>query len=158
MATTATIAHPKLEVRSLVPPFELLSAEGQAVNIWRFKQQKNLLLVFLPDADCPGCMEFLDSLVREYHQYHEERTEALVIVKGDADAAVHLTDRLNPPFHILYDPEGHVTQQYTYETPAVFVTDRFGELRAEWIARDGRFPTQKDILDTVDLINLECPE
>lgn len=158
MATTATIEHPKIEVRSLIPPFELLSAEGQAVNLWRFKQQSNLVLIFLPIPDCPGCTEFLDVTKRNYHQYHDERTVALVIVRGDADAAVSLRDRLDLPFQILYDPDGHVTQQYAYETPAVFVADRFGELRAEWTAGDGRFPSQKDILDTVELINLECPE
>ena len=38
------------------------------------------------------------------------------------------------------------------------VDNRFGELRAEWFARGGRFPAQKEILDVVELINLECPE
>lgn len=154
----AVMAHPKLEIRSLIPPFELLSAEGQAVNVWQFKQWNNLLLLFLPGADCPGCMEFLDGLKRDYHQYHEERTVALVIVRGGVHEAVNLRDRLDPPFQILYDPEGHVTEQYAYQTPAVFVTDRFGELKAEWIARDGRFPSQKDVMDVIELINLECPE
>lgn len=53
------MAKPRLELRSLIPPFELPATDGRAVNIWQFKQKSNLVLVFIPGADCAGCTDFL---------------------------------------------------------------------------------------------------
>ncbi len=146
----AIATAPRLEIRTMIPPFELPSADGRSVNVWQFKQRQNLVLVFLPSLNCPGCAEFIESTSENAHEYDEEGTVVLLIVRSDIEAAV-----LHSPLEVLYDRDGRVTEQYTSVLPAVFVADRFGELQAEW---QGRFPSQKDILDAVELINLECPE
>lgn len=152
-------AEPKLQVRTQIPPFQLMSADGQAVNIWDFKALKHMVLVFLPRSDCPSCIEFLRTAVNTYNQYEEERAVWLPVVRGNVEQAVAIRDAVQPPFPVLFDPEGKVTGQYTNVLPAVFVADKFGELYAEWfVGTTGIFPSQKDILDVVELINLECPE
>jgi peroxiredoxin len=155
MAVTET----KLNPRQMIPPFELMSADGNAVNICDFKGRKNMAIFFLPGGDCPVCTEFLHTVVNAYHHYEEENTAVLPIIRDGVERAVALRDELKPPFPILYDEMGKVTAQYTDRVPAVFVVDRYGELYAEWVVGPGgSLPTQKEILDVADLINLECPE
>jgi len=155
----AVMLRPKLKLRSLIPVFQLMSADGRAVNIWDYKSRKNMVLAFLPASDCPECVEFLRSASNMYHRYEEENAVLLLIVRGGVESATALYDKLHPPFPILYDEIGEVTRRYTDVVPAVFVADKFGELYAQWIVGpDGFLPTQKEILDVVELINLECPE
>lgn len=155
----AVAVEPKLKPRTMIPVFQLMSAEGKPVNIWDYKGRRNMVLAFLPQADCAECLDFLQSVSRMYHRYHEENAVLLAIVRGDVGSATGLYDRLHPPFPILYDEIGEVTGRYTDRLPAVFVADKFGELYSEWvIGPAGFFPTQKEILDVVELINLECPE
>lgn len=153
------VTKPKLEVGSIIPFFELMSVEGRTVSIWDLRAKKNMVLVFLPAEDCPSCDDFLRSTALSYHRYETERADVLAIVRGTFEQAMSLRDRIRPPYPVLYDVTGAVTSRYTDELPAVFVADKFGELYAEWIVgRGGFFPAQKEILDIVELINLECPE
>jgi len=155
----AITVEPKLKVRSMIPVFELTSADGRRVAIWNYKSRRNIVLVFLPVPICRACIDFLQSAGKTCHQYEEEDAVLLAIVQGDVDSATALREKLEPPFPILFDPAGQVTARYTTEVPAVFVADRFGELYAQWIVGpEGTFPSQKKILDVVELINLECPE
>ena len=147
-----------ITVKSMIPVFELMSADGTTVNIWDYKGRKHMVLIFLPD-ECPICTEFLGSIANAYHQYEEDDAVVLPIVVGSRKQAVKLRDELNPPYPILFDEHGMVAERYTDRLPAVFVADKFGELYGEWIVgRGATLPSQKEILDVLDLINLECPE
>jgi peroxiredoxin len=156
MATTR--AEPKIKPRDMIPIFQLMSVEGQPVNIWTYKGRKNIVIVFLTKDLSPPYLEFLRSITNLYPRYEEEDAVVLVIVKGSLNDAITFYHNLKPPFPILYD-DGRVTSQFTNQLPAVFVADRFGEVRGVWITDpEQNFPTHKEILDTLDLINLECPE
>jgi len=155
----AVMLRPKLKLRAPIPVFQLMSADGRAVNIWDYKSRKNMVLAFLPGNDSPEYVEFLRSASNMYHRYEEENAVLLLIVRGGVESATALYDKLHPPFPILHDKIGEVTRRYSDGVPAVFVADKFGELYAQWIiGPDGFLPTQKEILDVVELINLECPE
>jgi peroxiredoxin len=139
----------------MIPAFQLMSADGRAVNIWDYKGRENLVLAFLPGMPGLGDLEFLENVRKSYEQYEEENAEFLAVLRGDMETATALFDQMHPPFPILYDERGEVTARYTDDLPAVFVADKFGELYAEWICE---YPSQKQILDVAELINLECPE
>jgi len=148
----------KLTPGKLIPFFELPSAFGGSVSLWNLKAKKNMVLAFIPN-ECPICDEFLYTLTSAYYQYETENTQILVIVCGDEKAASRIQDEVGPPFPILYDADGRITGEYTDRIPAVFVADKFGELRRQFIPGPGEsLPSQKEILDVVELINLECPE
>lgn len=155
----AAMETSKLRIGAMMPAFELMSAEGTTINIWDLKALKNIVIAFLPAESCAGCDDFLTATAENYLQYKVETTEFLCVIRGRQDDAIEVKSRLNPPFPILYDETGKVTDRYTDSIPAVFVGDRFGEIYAQWIVgANGSFPTQKEILDVVELINLECPE
>lgn len=149
----------QLKLRTTIPIFQLMSAEGRPVSIWDYKGRKNIVLVFLTKDQWQLCLEFLRSTINVYHQYEEEDAIVLAIVQGNLADATALHHDLKPSFPILYDPDGKVTQRFTSHLPAVFVADRYGEVHAKWIVEPEKgFPTQKEVLDALDLINLECPE
>ena len=150
---------PKLSLRTMVPPFELPSAGGGTISIWDYKGLHHLMIAFLPGGDCPECIEFLRAVSDEYPQYEEENTVVLAAIRDTESRANALHDQLQPPFPVLYGETGVVSDRYASSLPAVFVADKFGELYAQWIVGPGgSFPSQKEILDVLDLINLECPE
>lgn len=149
----------KLELRSMIPVFQLMSTEGQTVSLWDFKGRKNLVLVLLPGEECSECVGFLRLVKNSYSSYVVENAVCIAVVRGDIQKAQELHDQLDPPFPILYDPQGAATDRYTDRLPAVFIADRFGQLYAQWtIDPETDFPSQKRVLDIVELINLECPE
>ena len=152
------VAEPKLKIRSMMPVFQLMTADGETVNRWDYKGRKHMVLAFLP-ADCPVCTEFLHIVSNAYHQYEEENAVFLPAIVGSREQAIDLRDELDPPYPILFDEHGKVAERYTDRLPALFVADKFGQLYAEWIVgRGGSMPMQKDILDVLDAIELECPE
>lgn len=151
--------QPKLTVGELMPPFTLPSTRGGNVSLWDFKELRNLVLVFLPGGDCAECEEFIHSLLDHAASYEEEWSAVLVVVRDTEWHANALLEKLHPSLPILYDKIGGVIETYTNCLPAVFVADRFGELLSQWIVGPGGlFPSQKEILDVVELANLECPE
>ena len=154
----AAIAEPKLGVRSMIPVFQLKSTDGKTVSIWDYKGRKHVVLAFLP-PECPVCMAFLRSVSDAYQRYEEENAVVLPIIIGSQEQAVSVHDELQPPYPILYDEHGKVGDRYTDRLSAIFVADKFGELYAKWNAGRGEsFPSQKDILDVLEAIELECPE
>lgn len=148
----------KLTPGMMIPFFELPSAFGGSVSLWKLRARKNMVLAFVPN-ECPICEEFLHTFTSAYYQYEAENTQILAIVRGGEKAASKVQDEVGPPFPILYDADGRITGEYTDRIPAIFVADKFGEMRRQFIPGPGEsLPSQKEILDVVELINLECPE
>ncbi|HEY3298851.1 MAG TPA: redoxin domain-containing protein [Armatimonadota bacterium] len=155
----SVLSEAKLELRSLVPAFHLMSSDGLCINVWDFKGKQNLLLVFVHGNGCSKCVDFLEQIAGSYADYEDDETVVLAIVRGGQEAAAGICAQFCSPFPILYDSTGSITDSYTNTLPAVFAADRYGELRAQWmIGPDEIFPSQTDILDVVELANLECPE
>ncbi|HET6456911.1 MAG TPA: redoxin domain-containing protein [Armatimonadota bacterium] len=154
--TAAT--EPRLKVKSMIPVFELESVDGKRVNLWDYKGRKHMVLAFLP-PDCPICLDFMEATADAYHQYEEEYAVFLPVIVGRREQAEALQDELHPPYPILFDQHGKVAERYADRLPAIFVADKFGQLYAEWIIEPGeQLPTQREILDVLDAIELECPE
>ncbi len=154
-----TDLEPRLELETLIPPLRLPSAGGEEIDVWDLKGRKNLVLAFFPGGPCAECEEFVEAVKAEYEHYSEDNAVVLAIVRDAEWHAALLQDRFQPPFPVLYDKSGDMMARYTRCLPAVFVADKFGELYAQWIiGPGGKFPAQKEILDVLDLINLECPE
>lgn len=150
---------PKLELKTLIPSLRLPDAWGEEISIWDLKGRKNLVLAFFPGGPCPECEGFIEGVESERSHYDDDNAAVFAIVRDAEWHAALLTERFHPPCPILYDKSGEAMEAYTRCLPAVLVTDKCQELYAQWIiGPGGEFPTQKEILDVLDLINLECPE
>ena len=147
----------KLQEHDRLPLFELRSDTDQTVGPQDFKEKKNLVLVFF-DLDCTDCNDFLDEMSERYEDYQSENAEILAIGEGPLDRIKQVANARSLPFLVLADPDGNVLKMFSDSTPAIFVADRFGEIRMTRGKDDSHFPDQDKIIDRLDLAELECPE
>ncbi|MEM2514288.1 MAG: redoxin domain-containing protein [Candidatus Bathyarchaeia archaeon] len=76
---------PKLELQEVVPYLNLPSNNGLNVNIWDFKQRKNLVLVFHHGKACSHCRNKLKELAKEYKEIQFLEAEVLAVSFGNIE-------------------------------------------------------------------------
>ena len=160
MATTQV-----LKTRQIIPPLTARTPTGQIVQAWDYKQKKNLLIAFL-HAGCRRCEEFLARLSERAADLAERGAVALAIFAESPSAA--LAESLAAQVVIAADVSGRSQRAYLgadafgpagQKLVGVFVTDRYGELYAQWVAasEDG-LPGLEDVLGWLGQIQVTCEE
>ncbi len=154
-----------LKTRQLIPPLTAHTPAGQTVCAWDYKQKKNLVIAFL-HARCPRCAAFLGKLAARAAELAEREAVALVVL-AEAPTAL-ATENLPAQVVVAADMGGRSQRAYLGEEafgPAgqervgVFVADRYGELYAQWIARneDG-LPGVGELVEWLGQIQVACEE
>ncbi len=143
--------------------FCMCSSEGQEILLSRYRGHSNMVLVFAGASD--SAAELLSELRRHQRDLAENKTRVLAFVAGSQQRASELKHALHLDFEVLVDVDGNVhrsvgaEQLSEYMLPAVFVTDRFGEVFAAYKAGQGRsLPGVEEILSWIEFINKQCPE
>lgn len=153
-----------LRNRQLVPPLTIHTPDGRTVSAWDYKQKKNLVIAFL-DTDCAPCEEFLRTLVASAVALREKEAVALVVFLEQP--ARRLTDSLPLGIIVGSDMPGNSSRAFLGEDAfasrgfvrgGVFVTDRYGELFAQWTIDRHKFPSSAEILAALDYIEMACDE
>lgn len=147
------------------PAFRLPSAQGVLAAPSDYYGRKNLVLLFLPDLDCPECRATLKNFAAHRQEYEEQDAQVLVICTGP-DAEAVQGQRENIPFPLLADPDGAVRQAYAAllpapigEEPLVFVLDRYRGPQVALIGRDLDAPSlHQEILKWLTFFEIQCPE
>jgi len=153
-----------LKLRQIIPPLAARTIAGQIVRAWDYKQKKALLIAFL-HADCARCARFVERLRERAAELAEREAVALVIFSEVPPAT--LSDGL--PAHIVFatDMSGQAQHAFLGGTvfgPAgqqkvgVFVTDRYGELFAQWMGGDDALPGVPEALNWLAQIQIACEE
>jgi peroxiredoxin len=129
-----------LTLRQLVPPLTARTAAGDTVRAWDYKQKKSLLIAFL-HADCPLCQAFATRLASRNAEFVGRDSVALLISLDPPRWGVQAT----PQVVIASDTNGRAVQEYLgpdafgpmgLARVGLFITDRYGELYAQWEARE----------------------
>ena len=129
-----------LTLRQLIPPLTARTAAGEVVRAWDYKQKKSLLIAFL-HADCPQCQSFAARLASRAADLLELDSAALVIFLEAPRGGM----AASPPVILASDATGRAAQAYLgpdafgplgLARVGLFVADRYGELFAQWEARD----------------------
>jgi len=148
------------------PSFRLNSSRGGTVALSDDRGRLNLVLVFLPGLDGPGCRAALQNFADRYREYQASAAQVLVVVSGPA-AQGALEEATAYPFPVLADPEGEARRAYIAllpapvgdDQPVVFILDRY---RAPYVAWTGSQPDdpalQDEFLDWLDFMEFQCPE
>uniref|UniRef100_A0A7C2NZC0 Redoxin domain-containing protein n=1 Tax=candidate division WOR-3 bacterium TaxID=2052148 RepID=A0A7C2NZC0_UNCW3 len=158
--------QPKLELQEVVPHLNLPSNKGTNVNLWDFKQRKNLILIFHHGRACSHCRKKLKGLAEAYKEIQAFEAEVLAVSFDNPDEAKVQVEEDKLPFPLLSDQNGATTARFTYidksrnmPFPAILITDRFGALRYQKIAEEATdLPSTVEILSKLLLIQIECPE
>ena len=153
-----------LRNRQLVPPLTIHTPDGRTIRGWDYKQKKNLVIAFF-DTDCAPCEEFLRALVDSAAVLREKNAVALVVFL--AQPACRLTDSLPPGIIVGADMPGNSARAFLGEDAfasrgfvrgGVFLTDRYGELLAQWTIERHKFPAIAEILAALDHVEMACDE
>jgi hypothetical protein len=153
-----------LRTRQLIPPLSLHAADGRTIRAWDFKQKKNLMIAFL-DADCALCADFLRQLAMRGAELREKETVALAVFLAPPPAA--LSDSLPKDIIAGCDMSGHGARAYLGDDAfsatglvrcGVFVSDRYGELFAQWPLAAHKFPALEELFSSLDQIEMACEE
>ena len=148
----------------LIPPLSIHTSDERTVRAWDYKQKKNLVIAFL-DTDCAPCEEFLRALVTSAAALREEDAVALVVFLEQPPR--RLTDSLPPGIIVGSDMPGNSARAFLGEDAfasrgfvrgGVFVTDRYGELFAQWTIERHKFPAVAEILAALDHVEMACDE
>ena len=153
-----------LRNRQLVPPLTIHTPDGRTVRAWDYKQKKNLVIAFL-DTDCAPCEDFLHALAASAAALREKDAVALVVFLEQPPR--RLTDSLPPGIIVGSDMPGNSARAFLgddafasrgFVRGGVFVTDRYGELFAQWVIERHKFPAIAEILTALDHVEMACDE
>jgi len=154
-----------LRTRQQIPPLTARTATGEILRSGDYRQKKNLVVAFL-HAGCPRCESYLENLAARAAELAEREAVAVVVTAESPPAG--LQERLPAPILVAADMSGRSQRAYLgqeafgpagQELVGVFVADRYGELYAQWVAReeDG-LPGAGQVLDWLGQIQLACEE
>ncbi len=151
-----------LQTRQVIPPITARTSEGATVRAWDYKQKRNLVIAFL-HADCGRCAEWLAQLAMRAAVLAEHQATALIIsCEIPSPSALPLPS----PFIAATDTPGNSQRAFLgrnafgptgLDCVGAFVTDRYGELYAQWVVRDAlELPAPEEILGTLWQIQNTC--
>jgi hypothetical protein len=151
-----------LPLRQLIPPMTARTANGAIVRAWDYKQKRNLVIAFLR-ADCARCDTWLAQLAARMADLAESEAVGLVVY---AESPPRVSGILSAPMIVAADFTGHSQRAFLgrdafgptgLDRVGVFVTDRYGELYAQWVAHDAdELPPPAEILSTLWQIQVAC--
>ena len=147
----------------IFPGITLPDVDGSSVSLESYRGRKNLVVVFAGyeggEGPIAGLLEELDARAEEFAA---EVAQVLVVVPSRPSA---LGQRTRWAFPVLVDDDARIhrkvgaTDAAGKAAPAVFVTDRFREIYAAYLAGPGSAPLgATEILDWLMFINIQCPE
>jgi len=152
-----------VKLRQIIPPLTARTADGRVVQAWDYKQKRALAIVFL-HADCRRCVDFLERLRENASELKEREAVALVIFSETPSSHENFPAQIV----VAADVSGKSQRAFLGEgafSPAgqallgVFVTDRYGELRAQWSGpHEGALPQPGEILEWLSQIQMACEE
>jgi hypothetical protein len=152
-----------IKLRQLIPPLTARAANGRVVQAWDYKQKRALAVVFL-HAGCRQCAEYLERLCANAAELRELEAVALIIFSETPAAHAGFP----PPIVIAADVSGKSQRAFLGEDAfssagqtilGVFVTDRYGELRAQWTGgHEAALPQPGEILSALAQVQMACEE
>ena len=126
--TAGTPAKPEegdakmLKIGDKAPEFSLKDQDGNLVELKSFLGKKNVVLVFYPGDNTPGCTKQMCAIRDDYSQFSSADVAVFGINPQDKDSHKKFVDKNKLPFPLLVDADKKVVA--AYGTKGVLVTTR----------------------------------
>lgn len=141
--------------RSILPPFSLPDEQGRMVDVEKYRQQRNLVIILAP-AVTPGVEELLEGLATAAGTLAAEEAVVLTVIQGSTTEGAKLKNRLDYPYPLLLDEGGDLVRRFSGATASVYITDRFREIFA--VRHGDHLFSRDEVLEWLAHINRQCPE
>lgn len=145
-----------------IQDFALTSTLGRSFQLSDYRGRANLVVILGDER--PEAAKLMSDAANHYAEIKNEEAEVLAILPAERLAA-DAKQRLKLPYPVLADGQGRIHRKLGaadaqgHECPAVYVTDRFGEVFGVYRTLDGqRLPSIADILNWLEFVNAQCPE
>lgn len=146
----------------MIRDFTLVSNRGEDIRISSFRGRSNLAVVFLGHSDAMRI--FLEDAVRHAVALEEEDTILVAVVPYGPEESESAAANCSPivvlhdKTHAVYRLSG-ATDDNGRLVPLVYLTDRFGEIAATYVASGHSIaPGIQEILSALEFVNQQCPE
>ena len=101
-----------LSVGEEAPAFSLMDQAGNLVTSGEFRGKKNVVLVFYPGDNTPGCMKQLCAIRDQFELFTADDTVVFGVNPQDAESHKRFINKHNFPFPLLVDREKRVISAY----------------------------------------------
>lgn len=112
MLPSQTYGKDKVAVGMNAPQFITPDNDGKLVSLSSFKGKKNVLLVFYPGDNTPGCTKQLSALRDNYKELSKLDIEIFGINPADAESHNKFIKDYSFPFRLLIDKDKKISEQY----------------------------------------------
>ncbi len=101
-----------LEVGEKAPEFTAVDSDGVTHSLSDYTGKKNLVLVFYPGDNTPGCTRQLCSIRDDWAGFESADVAVLGVNPQDADSHTKFIQKYNFPFPLLVDLDGTIIREY----------------------------------------------
>jgi thioredoxin-dependent peroxiredoxin len=101
-----------LKVGTKAPDFTLLTEAGEKVNLYQALEKGNVVLVFYPGDDTPGCTSQLCAIRDDWSEFTEKNIQVFGVNPADAESHKKFSDKYSYPFPLLIDEDKSVSKAY----------------------------------------------
>lgn len=125
--STATLARPNaapspLAVGTQAPDFRVKDEKGNTVALQDFRGKKNVVLVFYPGNDTPGCTRQLCSIRDQWADFKDKNVAVYGVNHADAASHQRFSTKFSFPFPLIVDEGGRIARQYGTWNPSGFTS------------------------------------
>jgi peroxiredoxin Q/BCP len=101
-----------LEVGEVAPDFSVPDQNGEVVKLADFKGKRNVVLIFYPANETPGCTRQLCAARDSFEKYISADAAVLGVNPGTSASHLSFANNHNLPFPLLADTEGTMVRNY----------------------------------------------
>jgi thioredoxin-dependent peroxiredoxin len=113
LASTLTIGEDKmLSPGSVAPDFSLASEKGDTVKLAGFLGKKNVVLIFYPGDQTPGCTKQLCAIRDDYSQFEQKNAVVYGVNPAGKESHQKFIDKQHYQFSLLIDDGQKVAKLY----------------------------------------------
>lgn len=109
-----------LDIGDYAPEFTLPNADGESIDLKRFRGQW-VVLYFYPRDNTPGCTKEACGFRDQYETYQTEQVVILGVSGDDAKSHQKFINKQNLPFQLLSDLDFNVAKSYEAYGPKKFM-------------------------------------
>lgn len=101
-----------IKVGDQAPLFSLKNQAGKNISLKNYRRQKNVLLIFYPGDNTPGCTKQLCDIKNDFSQFTKYDVEIFGINQADKNSHKNFINDYKFPFDLLIDTDRKVSRQY----------------------------------------------
>jgi peroxiredoxin Q/BCP len=102
----------KLAAGIMAPDFKTVDSNGKKISLADYKGKKNVLLVFYPGDNTPGCTKQLCALRDDYKGLEKLDVKVFGVNPADAESHNKFIKNQKYPFQLLVDKDKKIAETY----------------------------------------------